>query len=239
MVPSGFLGKPHQSTKPIKIITWNINGAKTKIEKSHVQNFLLEYDIVALNEVKTPLRVCLPGYVPFKSVTKENANRGGTLVMVKNSLASLVYNVDTSTVDQVWFQLQCAPGITFCFGYVPPTDSPYYSHSLFASIQERIIESSNEFFIMGDLNARFGRRVREIPGRSEIPQAHEYTYPVIPDDVNNPNDNSYILAALCSDNNMLVLNNLKYGEKKSKAKRHTKRSYNGYQNWIRCWYHMA
>ena len=52
----GFLKLPHQNDNILNIISWNIiNGAKTKLEKVHVYNFLSEYDIISLNEVKTPL----------------------------------------------------------------------------------------------------------------------------------------------------------------------------------------
>ena len=34
---------------------WKINGVRTKLEKGNVQILLIDYDIICLNEVKTPL----------------------------------------------------------------------------------------------------------------------------------------------------------------------------------------
>ncbi len=57
MVFAGFLSGPQHHVHAIKLISWNINGVRTKLEKHCVQDFLMKYDIVCLNEVKTPLRV--------------------------------------------------------------------------------------------------------------------------------------------------------------------------------------
>ena len=87
--------------KHIKIVSWNINGVKTKLEKKCVLDLLLQYDIIGLNEVKTTLRVSLPGYVSYRSVCNVSGHRGGTVVLVKNYLSSSVMKVDTTTQDQV------------------------------------------------------------------------------------------------------------------------------------------
>ena len=68
-------------------MSWNINGVRCKLENNLVQDFLLQYDIICLNEVKTPLRVCLPGYVSYMSNSKVSPHRVGTVVMIKNYLA--------------------------------------------------------------------------------------------------------------------------------------------------------
>ncbi len=120
---AGLIGRPHQIKKLLKILSWNINGVKTKIEKNHVISFLLQFDIISLNEVKTPLHTCLPGYIAFKSYDKINAHRGGTVVMIKDSLSREVISVDTIIEDQVWMQLRCASGIVFGFCYIAPSDS--------------------------------------------------------------------------------------------------------------------
>ena len=56
---AGFLNLPHQNCNFLNIISWNINGAKTKLEKINVYNFLSDYDIISLNEVKTPINICM------------------------------------------------------------------------------------------------------------------------------------------------------------------------------------
>ena len=60
--------------------------------------------------------------------------------MVKNYLANQVYNIDKSTINQVWFHLRCIPSVMFGFCYIPPTDSVYFSHQLFANLKDKIID---------------------------------------------------------------------------------------------------
>ena len=60
----------------------------------------------------------------------------------------------------------------------------------------------------GNLNARFGTSVCNIPLRSNIPGIHECTYPYIPDPISSPNDNAYVSSTLCADNDLVVLNNI-------------------------------
>lgn len=67
----------------LKILSWNINGARTKLEKEIVQSVLLNYDVICLNEVKTSLAVSFPGYVTWKSIVRGPAERGGTALLVK------------------------------------------------------------------------------------------------------------------------------------------------------------
>ena len=44
--------------------------------------------------------------------------------------------------------------------------------------------------LMGDLNARFGVSVRNLPVRAGIPDCDSYTYPVIPDSVERLSHNA-------------------------------------------------
>ena len=93
MEPSSFLKGPQ--IYKLKIVCWNVNGVHTKIEKRHVQNVLYEYDIICLNELKTPLDVAISGYVCLRSGDRESGHRGGTAVFVKNYLSPFISRVDT------------------------------------------------------------------------------------------------------------------------------------------------
>ena len=209
---AGFLGGPHQNDKTLNIISWNINSAKTKLDKQIVNNFLSFYDIICLNEIKTPCNIVFSGYIAYRSkhVSGAASRRGGTIVFIKNYLANYVYNIDIGIVDQVWFQLHCVPGVMFGACYIPPSDSTYFTPQAFASLHEKMSDYNEniEFLILGDMNARFGSSVRNIPLRSTTPEISLCTYPSIPDDIQSPNDNSVLLSSLCVDNNMLVVNNL-------------------------------
>ncbi len=111
MEPAGFLNQTQCAT--IKIISWNINGAKTKLEKAIVQSVLFEYNLISLDEVKTSLPVSLPGYLSLRSNINGSAERGGTTVLVKNYLAKNVVSVQTDVRDQIWVRFRCIPKCFF------------------------------------------------------------------------------------------------------------------------------
>lgn len=48
-----------------------------------------------------------------------------------------------------------------------------------------------------------------IPLRAEIPECHTYTCPVTPDLFERLNDSVNILATICVDHKLLIVNNLK------------------------------
>ena len=205
----GFLSRPQHNVLSLKLLSWNINGCKTKLEKKNVETLLLQYDIIALNEMKTNLPVCLPGYVSYMSYDKNNSHRGGTTVLVKNYLCQEVISMDMSIPDQIWFQLRNIPKIVFGACYIPPSNSPFFSHMEFARVQERLNSetTNNGYIIFGDMNARLGRCVRDISNNDN------FTYPNLPDDVITPNDNGNLLSTICKDHDLIVINNLKTSNK--------------------------
>lgn len=192
-------------------MSWNVNGVRTKLEKVYVYNLLLNYDVICLYEIKTPLSVSFPGYVSYISRDANNPHRGGTCVLIKQHLNCYVAELDVTCTDQVWFKLKCIPDVLFGFCYVPPPDSPYFSLTLLSNIQEKIKSSppSNGCVVMGDMNARFGSAVLELPGRLGCEQ---YSYTDIPDRV-QPNDNANALLGVCIDEKLIIVNNLCTGEK--------------------------
>ncbi len=198
-----------QRVSELKIISWNVNGIYTKLEKQNVLNVLTQYDIISLLEVKTSLPVQIPGYISYRGAVVGSAERGGVVVCLRNSLSRWVHSVDVSNGDQVWMRLRNVPGVLLCFGYIPPSDSPYFSSFSFASIQEKMYSCHAEvgYLIVGDMNARFGSAVRGLLTHLYPPHNETLSYPIIADDVNVSNAN--LLSSLCADNNLVVINNLK------------------------------
>ena len=207
-----FLVVPHENNSFLNILSWNVNSVRTKLEQCNVYNYLANYDIISLNETKC-LNLSVPGYVSYSSkcVKGAAALRGGTVVLVKNYLASQVYNYDNSMTDQVWFQIKCIPSVIFGFCYIPPSESTYFNHDLFAYFHEKMSDYKdfNEVLIIGDMNARLGYSVRNIPISSNNSVIKRCTYPVIPDEIQNSNTNGHLLSSICTDNDLVVLNNIK------------------------------
>lgn len=189
-----------------------MNGVRTKLEKNIVQQMLSKFDIISLNEIKTPLAVSFPGYVSYISIDKNHSQRGGTCVFVKHYLSAYVLSVDTSITDQVWIQFRCFPGVLFGFCYVPPSDSPYFDRFLVSKIQEKVLsnECENRCILVGDLNARFGNSVHAMLNSLHVQQqlVERFSYSDIPDPVAVPTDNAAVLAGLCVNAQLLLLNNL-------------------------------
>ena len=106
----------------MQILSWNINAVRTKLEKQQVYNLIKSYDIISLNEIRTPLKVSCPGYISIICITSHdsaNPHRGGTCGLIKNQLVSQVTSVDVTKPDQVWLQLRCYPGTLFEFCLYP------------------------------------------------------------------------------------------------------------------------
>ncbi len=167
---------------------------------------LVECDIIALYEIKTSLPISFPGYVSYTSRDLSNSHRGGTCVLVKQCFDHEVSELDISIIDQVWFKLKCFPDV-FGFCYVPPSDSPYFNHTLFSNMQKKVKGSHDNnkgCIVMGDMNARFGNAVRELPASLVLDQ---YSYQRIPDPI-QPHDNAIALLGICVDEKLLVVNNV-------------------------------
>lgn len=66
----------------------------------------------------------------------------------------------------VYLSRCCLDSVTF-----PPCDSQYYSHNAFTSIQEKIMSdhTENGYVIMGDMNTRFGKAVRDLAVMYNLP----------------------------------------------------------------------
>ena len=198
-------------------MSWNINAVKTKLEKTNVYDMIKEYDLISLNEIKTPLKISCPGYISLTSRDMSNPSRGGTCVLIKNQLISQVSGLDLSIPDQVWLQLKYLPGILFGFVYVPPHDSPYFSETSFSAIQEKLktVSSVNECIIVGDINARLGKKLRELPDDLDI---NDLSYPTIPDPIQTANTNANIIYSMCCEEKLAIVNNAKIKNKHFNSK---------------------
>ena len=67
--------------------------------------------------------------------------------------------------------------------------------------------------IVGDMNARFGKNVKNLLAPLNVSNGDELSYPFVADDVSVPNDNAQLLSAICVENSMVDVYNLKSEQK--------------------------
>ena len=119
--------------------------------------------------------------------------------MFKHDIYRDVKEMDTTAQEQIWFQLQSVPGVTFGGAYIPPSDSPFFSDVSISEIQARTQDKSSGYIVVGDMNTRCGDKVNEL-----INDGNMYYMPN--DETVNANGKSII--QVCKDNSLLAVNNL-------------------------------
>ena len=173
---------------------------KDKLESDVVRTWLYEHDIVVLSETKTTATPSVPGFV---AINNSKHRHGGIAILIRRWLFSHVRHIDINDEGVVWFELSNVPGVLFCGMYNEPSDSPYFRHGTFASIPAHLSEGKDTV-IIGDLNARIGNKV------SSLVENSRFSYNVIDE---KDNANGRALLRLSSANDLLVVNNLRNGDK--------------------------
>ena len=164
---------------------------------------LLNFDIIYLQEIKTSYPFSLAGFSCIRSKIIEGEElRGGVAVLIKNYLFNTyVYDIDELR-DQVWFRLHHLPDLLFGAIYVPPHDSPYFSHISFAYIQEKKYNNPGvNLLLIGDLNARIGSL--------DSFHGHGCRYSFNPDEI--VNNHGRIILDLSESLDLKPLNHLRWG----------------------------
>lgn len=92
--------------------------------------------------------------------------------------------------------------------FVLSLDSQYFSHVSFSSMQAKmkISEQYKGCIVTGDLNARFGNAVRELPVCTDTSVSH-FLCADIPDPMQVANDNANAILGICVEGKMVILNN--------------------------------
>ena len=159
-----------------------------------------------LSEIKTTYPFSVAGYNVVRSaIVKGEELRGGVAVMFAHWLWPQVFDV-SKLHDQVWFKLHSVPHYHFGAVYIPPKDSPYFSHVHVAQIQEQSVSSVNNphTLIMGDLNARMGNRIQNL-----VECDLDILYSNNPDPVVNANGREVL--SLCKTLSLWPINHLVHG----------------------------
>ena len=92
------------------MLSHNINGRISQLDSNICTQFLLDYDIICLNEIKGVFPFKIPGFNTIRSsVIVNEAYQGGVAVLFNHRLWPTVRDVDRRK-DQIWFSLQHVPG---------------------------------------------------------------------------------------------------------------------------------
>lgn len=167
----------------------------------NVLNWILKHDIIFIFELRSNAIVSVPGYHAYQ---QEECRAGGVAVLIRNAIVPDLLKVDLATRNQCWMELKGLEGVALVGVYLPPPDSPYHSREDFAALQCRVKDKKKEIFLIGDLNARCGDRIRQLLPRDRP----SWSYSDLPDPVTRPKSNGQAVIDLCRNINALVMNNL-------------------------------
>ena len=198
------------SRATLSILALNICGVKSKLESQCIKDLFSTFDLIFLSEIKCTYPFAIPGFdCTRSSVIAGEETRGGVAVLIRASLRSYVYQMETHK-DLISFKMKHAPALTFMAAYVAPRDSPYFSATTYATINEICKRDHGEIVLMGDFNARmdalqtnFGEEQKQIHYEPNIDPS--------------TNTNGHDLISLMKKNKLKPLNHMTYREKRFKG----------------------
>ena len=175
------------------------------MESKALVQYLLNFDVVWLSEVKVAFEVQAPGFKSFRTNSSEKNTRGGVVILIKNHLVKEISNISINNEGFIWVEFITWKNYTFGGGYIPPSDSKYFDDCLFGEIQGKIIEKTQKdkkVIVLGDLNAR----VWDATKLAVLTPDSKWRYVNCKD--SGVNQNGKKLLNLCQGTDSVILNNL-------------------------------
>ena len=192
--------------KDLHLLSVNIDGIYDKLDDIDCIDFLSQFDIVFLNEVKCTYPLSVAGFEYVRSsIIPGEEQRGGTAILIKYYLWKCMYNVQLYK-DQVWFSLSCVDYLRFGAVYITPVDSPFFDPTSFAVIREECHANPHVLFI-GDINARL------FPLAQFEATAHGLQYSENVDTNSGSKTHAKEVIALCHEFKLVPINHLTHGDK--------------------------
>ena len=121
------------STYPIKLCFWNMNGVRNKFSSETVISFIGDFEILVVIESHFNVRSKCPDNFTLVGRSKPTAAkspRGGVAVYKSNTSNLIIDVVSDSLPDCVVFELRNSTAL-FIACYIPPRNSAYYSDAYF------------------------------------------------------------------------------------------------------------
>ena len=97
----------------VKMCSWNIAGAREKLNNENIIKHLRQFDVVWILETKMIKTTEISGFIPYYQPSRHGEHRGGILLLVKNYLEKYILNVNMNFESQIWLELSIYPKISF------------------------------------------------------------------------------------------------------------------------------
>ena len=151
----------------VNCLSLNVCGLKAKLLSKDFENFIKDYDVIALTETKLDQLDDLSNYFDGYNFMHKNRKfakhaSGGVALLVKRSIYKYFKSVHSENDWSLWFHIDkelFGQEILIGVVYIPPESSRYSSVEMFEEIESHVIASSKEntsVCILGDFNARCG-----------------------------------------------------------------------------------
>lgn len=172
-------------------------------------NYAQTFDLLWISEIKTRMKISVPGFETYYNVDLKNSHRGGILLLVKHRLVPFINHIDLAKPSQIWISLSCCKNVVLGGCYIPPIDSDYRDVSILGSLQSKLMaEESGSSILLGDLNARMWN---EQLLASTWPD-NEAAYYELED--HTVNEQGKVMIQMCKDTGCAVLNHLQHNNRR-------------------------
>ena len=145
----------------------------------------------------------IPGFKFYRNTVRYD-NHDGICTFVKYSLAGRINFRRFDADDGIWISFSHICDVVFAGFYIPQANSPYYDDSVLPRINSRLIEMRKACVLLGDFNAK-------LLDYNTIITDDNYSYPT--QSTRDRNNSGDILETICKENKLLIINNLKAGNK--------------------------
>jgi exonuclease III len=158
----------------LKIASWNVHGLGDKINDVDFVNNISNFHICFLLETWCTDTFNLDDkYVYCKNASKKKNRRGrysGGIAVIIDKRIRIGTKIVRETEYGIWIKLckhvfGMEKDLYICGVYIPPTSSPYAIQHPFESVENDMVNLSNDcdFLLMGDMNARSGNKLDYVP----------------------------------------------------------------------------
>ena len=130
-------------SQKVSFLSWNVDGLRNKLHDPDFLKYVSRFDIVCLVETFLQKPFLAPDILsdfvcfstPAVKLSHHGRCSGGVVVMVRKSLAGYVSKVECTIDHVVLLKINKSlfgteRDVVLVASYIPPTDSPYYRHSV-------------------------------------------------------------------------------------------------------------